>query len=229
MRNGHDVDRAGELPLPDRAAAGQLLAENLEEYRSRPDVIVLALPRGGVPVAAVIADALGARLDLMLVRKLGLPAHRELAMGAIAAGGIRVLNDDVVRMHDVSVATIDAVASTEARELARRDQAYRAGRPWPQLRGQCVILVDDGLATGATMRAAVDAVRQQQAAEIVVAVPVAPADTVRQLAHLADRVVCPFTPEPLYAIGQWYVDFDQTSDEQVLCLLRRAWAREDAR
>lgn len=216
------------LPIPDRVAAGRLLASRLAEFRGRDDVVVLALPRGGVPVAYEIAVALGARLDLMLVRKLGLPGHRELAMGAIASGGIRVLNDDVVRGYGIDAGTLDTVARQEQRELERRDRAYRGERPQPVLAKRCVILVDDGLATGATMHAAIDAVRQQKPAQIVVAVPVAPADTISGLEPLVDRVVCPHTPEPFFAIGQWYRNFDQTSDEQVVSLLHEAWAREGA-
>lgn len=217
----------GGLPIPDRVAAGRMLAARLGAYRGRRDVIVLALPRGGVPVAFEIARALPARLDLMLVRKLGLPSHRELAMGAIAAGGIRVLNEDVVRGYGIAPATLEDVAAQEGRELERRNRAYRGDRPLPVLAGQVVILVDDGLATGATMRAAIAAVRHQRPAEIVVAVPLAPPGTVAELGRLVEHVVCPHTPEPFYAIGQWYVDFDQTRDEEVLALLHEAWRQED--
>lgn len=223
--NGSAASRT-RLPIPDRMAAGRLLADMLSAWRQRPDVIVLALPRGGVPVAYQIAVALGARLDLMLVRKLGLPIHRELAMGAIASGGIRVLNDDVVRGYGIDAVTIDAVAGREMVELERRDRAYRGDRPQPVLHGQCVILVDDGLATGATMHAAIDAVRQQRPAQIIVAVPVAPPDTVAALRLLVDKVVCPHTPEPFNAIGQWYLDFNQTTDEEVVDLLHKAWERQ---
>lgn len=217
-----------QLPLPDRIAAGCLLAELLVAWRHRADLIVLALPRGGVPVACQIAGALGARLDLMLVRKLGLPGHRELAMGAIASGGVRVLNDEVVRSYGIDAASIEEVARREAAELARRDRAYRGDRPQPVLAGQCVILVDDGLATGATMHAAIDAVRQQRPVQIIVAVPVAPPDTIAALRPLVDTVVCPHTPAPFYAIGQWYEDFRQISDDEVVALLRKAWQQEDA-
>ncbi len=207
------------VPIPNRRVAGQALAEALKSYAGRDDVIVLALPRGGVPVAAEVARALGVPLDVMLVRKLGLPGHPELAMGAIASGGVRVMNDDVVRRLSVSPAAIEAVAEAEGRELARRERAYRGERPWPDLKGRCVILVDDGLATGATMHAAIDAVRAQQPACIVVAVPVAPPDTVRTLEALVDEVVCPLQPQSFMAIGQWYQDFTQTSDGEVITLL----------
>ncbi|HHH48449.1 MAG TPA: phosphoribosyltransferase [Gammaproteobacteria bacterium] len=207
------------VPIPNRRVAGQALAEALKSYAGRDDVIVLALPRGGVPVAAEVARALGVPLDVMLVRKLGLPGHPELAMGAIASGGVRVMNDDVVRRLSVSPAAIEAVAEAEGRELARRERVYRGERPWPDLRGRCVILVDDGLATGATMHAAIDAVRAQQPACIVVAVPVAPPDTVRTLEALVDEVVCPLQPQSFMAIGQWYQDFTQTSDDEVITLL----------
>ncbi len=207
------------VPIPNRRVAGQALAEALKSYAGRDDVIVLALPRGGVPVAAEVARALGVPLDVMLVRKLGLPGHPELAMGAIASGGVRVMNDDVARRLSVSPAAIEAVAEAEGRELARRERVYRGERPWPDLRGRCVILVDDGLATGATMHAAIDAVRAQQPACIVVAVPVAPPDTVRTLEALVDEVVCPLQPQSFMAIGQWYQDFTQTSDDEVITLL----------
>ncbi len=207
------------VPIPNRRVAGQALAEALKSYAGRDDVIVLALPRGGVPVAAEVARALGVPLDVMLVRKLGLPGHPELAMGAIASGGVRVMNDDVVRRLSVSPAAIEAVAEAEGRELARRERVYRGERPWPDLRGRCVILVDDGLATGATMHAAIDAVRAQQPACIVVAVPVAPPDTVRTLEALVDEMVCPLQPQSFMAIGQWYQDFTQTSDDEVITLL----------
>ena len=211
------------LPFDDRVAAGQELARALTSYRGRNDLLVLALPRGGVPVAAQIASYLGAALDLMIVRKLGLPGHEELAMGAIASGGIRVLNDDVVRYHRVSAEAIEQVAAGEQRELERREQAYRGDRAHPRLQDQCVLLVDDGLATGATMLAAIQAVRRQQPAAIVVAVPVAPADTIAKLQPLVQDVVCLATPEPFYAIGQCYAQFDQTSDQEVEALLKQAW------
>ncbi len=208
-----------ELPIPDRISAGKALAEALESYSGRDDVIVLGLPRGGVPVAAEIARSLHAPLDVMLVRKLGIPGQPELAMGAIASGGVQVLNEDLVQRLGITGETIDAVVASEQRELERRERAYRGERPWPELADRCVILVDDGLATGATMRAAIDAVRAQKPACLVVAVPVAPPDTVSALEPLVDQVVCLFQPEPFMAIGQWYQDFSQTPDSEVKELL----------
>jgi predicted phosphoribosyltransferase len=215
-----------ELPIPNRAAAGRALAGMLSAYSRRPDVIVLALPRGGVPVAFEIATELDVRLDLMLVRKLGVPGYSELAMGAIASGGIRVLNPDVLLLQHIDAAAIDMVADRESQELQRRDRAYRGDRPAPELSGQQVILVDDGLATGATMQAAVKAVRQQNPARIIVAVPVGAPETVENLRTKVDEVVCPFMPERLIAIGRWYRDFSQTSDGEVLALLHQSWQRE---
>jgi predicted phosphoribosyltransferase len=204
----------------DRTEAGRALAARLRPYAGRPDVVVLALPRGGVPVAAPVAGALDAPLDLFLVRKLGTPGHRELAMGAIASGGVRVLNDDVVRWYSILPAAIDAVAREEEQELVRREAAYREGRDAPPLEGKIVILIDDGLATGSTMMAAVKAVRQRRPARVVVAVPVGARDTCEALTTVADEVVCVRMPEPFSAVGQWYLDFDQTTDEEVRQLLR---------
>ena len=212
-----------ELPVKNRKAAGLALAEALQEYKGRDDVIVLGLPRGGVPVATEVAEALGAELDLMLVRKLGSPGHRELAMGAIASGGSRVMNDDVVRSLNIGEDAIRQVEELERKELQRREQAYRGERPWPVLTGRCVILVDDGLATGATMRVAVDAVRQDAPAHLVVAVPVAPADTVEMLRNQVDDMVCLAVPRHFMAIGYWYVDFSQVSDNEVRDILAKAW------
>lgn len=211
------------VPFSDRTQAGRLLGEALSQYRENHDVIVLALPRGGVPVAFEVVKAINASLDLMLVRKLGTPGQEELAMGAIAWGGVRVLNPDIIGSLGISAQTIDAVANRENRELERRQRAYRGDRPPPQVTGRCAILVDDGLATGATMRSAVKALRQQHPARIVVAVPVAPLDTIDTLRREADEVVCLATPEPFMAIGRWYLDFSQTSDDEVKDLLRRAW------
>jgi putative phosphoribosyl transferase len=213
-----------ELPIENRQVAGQALAEALHAYRDRDDVIVLGLPRGGVPVALEIATALGAPLDLMLVRKLGTPGQEELAMGAIASGGGRVMNEHVVQALGISQQAIERVAERESMELKRREQAYRGKRPWPKLADRCVILVDDGLATGATMRAAVAAVHTQQPARIVVAVPVAPADTIALLREEADEVICLAEPEPFQAIGLWYIDFSQVSDEEVREMLGMAWS-----
>jgi predicted phosphoribosyltransferase len=203
----------------DRREAGRTLAAHLRSYVGRSDVVVLALPRGGVPVAYPVAEALDAPLDLFLVRKLGTPGHRELAMGAIASGGVRVLNDEVVKWHGISPAAIDAVAREEEQELRRREAAYREGHAAVQLAGKVVILIDDGLATGSTMMAAVKAVRQMAPARIVVAVPVGARDTCTALAAIADEVVCVRTPEPFSAVGEWYLNFDQTTDEEVRQLL----------
>lgn len=212
-----------ELPIENRQVAGQALAQALDAYRERDDVLVLALPRGGVPVALEIALALRAPLDLMLVRKLGTPGQEELAMGAIASGGGRVMNEDIVQMLAISPQTIEQVVEQESRELQRRERAYRGDRPWPELANKCVILVDDGLATGATMRASVKAVREQRPARIVVAVPVAPADTIARLRGEADEVICLAEPEPFRAIGLWYVDFSQVSDDEVREMLAVVW------
>lgn len=203
-----------------RKAAGRALATRLRKYAGRPDVLVLALPRGGVPVGFEVAEILGAPLDLFLVRKLGTPGHHELAMGAIAAGGVRVLNDDVVRRYGVTPAAIDAVAEEEQQELDRREAAYRKGRAPVPLEGRVVILIDDGLATGSTMTAAVHAVRRRKPAQVIVAVPVGARETCDDLSAIADEVVCARMPEPFSAVGQWYLDFDQTTDEEVRQLLR---------
>lgn len=205
-----------------RAAAGQLLAGKLASYRNRPDVLVLALPRGGVPVAFEVAQALHIPLDVFLVRKLGLPGQEELAMGAIATGGTRVINEEVVGTLNIPPEVIDTVAVEEQQELNRREADYRDGHPPPDVRGRTVILVDDGLATGSTMRAAVAALRQQDPARIVVAVPVGAPDTCAELESQADEVVCVQMPQPFYAVGAWYEDFAQTSDEEVRELLARA-------
>lgn len=217
--------RSKELPFDNRTQAGRLLGQALLHYAGREDIIVLALPRGGVPVAFEVVKAINAPLDLMLVRKLGTPGQEELAMGAIAPGEVRVLNPDIVHSLRISEEIIEAVAKRERKELDRRQRAYRGDRPPPQVQGHCVILVDDGLATGATMRTAIKAIRQQQPSRIVVAVPVAPADTVQTLREEADEVVCLATPEPFWAIGSWYREFPQTSDEEVKDLLERAWEK----
>jgi putative phosphoribosyl transferase len=212
-----------QLPFKNRIEAGRLLAEELKSYANRTDVLILALPRGGLPVAFEVAQALSAPLDLMLVRKLGVPGQEELAMGAIATGGIKVLSQELVKSLDISDAALEAVISKEKRELERREHTYRGDRPVPEVGNRCVILIDDGLATGATMKAAVLALRQQQPAQIIIGVPVAPPDTVEELRKEADEIICLATPEPFYAIGTWYVDFSQTSDEEVRTLLARAW------
>ena len=206
----------------DRIDAGRILAEELEQYRGRDDVIVLALPRGGVPVGSVIAGHLQVSLDIFLVRKLGFPGHEEFAIGAIASGGVRVLNQSALQMGGVSEEEIDEIAAREEIELERRELEYRGHRPHPKLEGRIVILVDDGLATGSTMRAAVAALRQKSPARIIVAVPVASADACELLSREADEVLCASTPEPFHAVGLWYQDFSQTTDEEVKELLQRA-------
>ena len=205
----------------DRREAGRVLAEKLAAYANRPDVLVLALPRGGVPVAYEVARALGTPLDVFVVRKLGVPGYEELAMGAVATGGVRVLNDQLVERLGVPEHIIDAVAARERRELARRERLYRGGRPPPDVRGRTVILVDDGLATGATMHAAIQALRQQNPARIVIAVPTASPETCEEMKARADDVICAITPEPFHAVGRWYQDFSQTTDEEVAALLAR--------
>ncbi|WP_434702378.1 phosphoribosyltransferase [Pseudomonas sp. Z1-12] len=212
-------------PYADRAAAGQRLIEPLAQYRGQSNAIVLALPRGGVPVAWAVADALGLPLDLILVRKLGVPSHPEVAMGAIASGAIQIRNDDALRAHHVDQAAFDAVLQRERQELARREALYRGSRPPVDLKQQVVLLVDDGLATGASMMAAVRAVRLQNPLAIVVAVPVAPVETAEALRSEVDEFVCPLMPEWMRSVGDWYEDFSQTPDETVVALLDRAWSR----
>jgi len=208
-----------ERMFSDRREAGRELARLLPASLRSDDVVVLALPRGGVPVAFEIAQALGAPLDVFLVRKLGTPGHPELAMGAIASGGIRVLNDEVVEYLNIPRDLIDAVAEREQAELERREAAYRQGRPMPSLRNRTVILVDDGLATGSTMKAAVEAAKHEQPTRVIVAVPVGAPETCRELANRADEVICARMPTPFSAVGQWYRDFTQTTDEEVKNLL----------
>jgi predicted phosphoribosyltransferase len=211
----------------DRTEAGGELAGLLAEYADRPDVIVLALPRGGVPVAYEVARALRAPLDVFLVRKLGVPGHEELAMGAIATGGVRLLNREVVDSLRIHEEVIDGVAAAEQDELERREREYHGDRPPPDVRGRTVILVDDGLATGSTMRTAVAALRRQQPARIVVAVPVAAGSTCADVEAEVDQIICARTPEPFRAVGIWYDDFTQTTDAEVRSLLDRR-ARPDA-
>jgi predicted phosphoribosyltransferase len=206
----------------DRAHAGRQLAAHLSKYAKRPDVLVLALPRGGAPVGYEVAKALYAPLDVFVVRKLGVPGHEELAMGAIASGGVRVLNQEVVQGARIPRDVIERVAEGEARELERRERAYRGNRPPLDPSGKIVILVDDGLATGSTMRAAIRALRQMNPSRIVVGVPIASPQTCNELQDEADEVVCVATPEPFYAVGIWYQDFSQTSDDEVRALLQAA-------
>ncbi len=213
----------------DRTDAGKRLATLLTAYANRPDVLVLALPRGGVPVAFEVARALRAPLDIFLVRKLGAPGQKELAMGAIATGGVRVLNEDVVEYLQIPDNVIDEIAADELQELERREHAYRGNRPAPDVRGKTVILVDDGLATGSTMRAAAAALRQQKPARIIVAVPVSAPQTCDEYRMGVDEIVCDVTPEPFHAVGQWYKDFSQTTDEEVSNLLEQAASWELSR
>jgi predicted phosphoribosyltransferase len=211
-----------ERAFPNRAEAGRQLAEKLVKYSGCDNVIVLGLPRGGVPVAYEVAKRLRAPLDVFIVRKLGVPGFEELAAGAIASGGVRVLNEEVVRAIPYASEAIEAVTARETAELQRREQIYREGRPAPELRDKIVILVDDGLATGATMRAAVKALRQRGAAKIVVTVPVGPPDTCHELSQQADETICLSTPPFFQAVGQYYEDFSQTRDDDVRDLLSRA-------
>lgn len=205
-----------------RATAGRMLATRLQRYAGEGDVLVLALPRGGVPVGFEVAAALKAELDVLIVRKLGVPGHEEFAMGAIASGGAQYLNEDVVRRMGIGPQAVEAVLQAERAELARREKLYRGARPPLKIEGRTVILVDDGMATGASIQAAVTALRSQQPKRIVVAVPVAPADAAQRLADVADEFVCVQTPANFYAVGQFYGDFGQTSDAEVRELLQQA-------
>ena len=206
----------------DRREAGRQLSQHLAAYANRPDVLVLALPRGGVPVAYEVARALHAPLDVFLVRKLGLPGHKEVAMGAVASGGVRVLNSEVVEQLHLPDEVIDTVTRRELQELERRERAYRGDRPFPDVQGKTVILVDDGLATGSTMRAAAESLRQQGPARLIVAVPAGFPQTCAEFRDEVDEVVCAITPEPFYAVGLWYDDFSQTTDDEVRDLLAAA-------
>ncbi len=213
------MPQVSSQPFRDRVEAGELLAAKLAEYGDRDDVVVLALPRGGVPVAREVSRALGVPFDVYVVRKLGVPGHEELAMGAIATGGVRQVNRDVVDALGIPANVIDDVAAREQNELERREREYRGNRAPLPLMNRTVILVDDGLATGSTMRAAVMAVRQQQPARVIVAVPVGAASTCADLATEADDVVCVRTPDPFVAVGLWYRDFTPTTDLEVRTLL----------
>jgi predicted phosphoribosyltransferase len=225
MSSGADTTRSGEKRhvmqrrFRDRRDAGRLLAAQLTAYANRPDVLVLALPRGGVPVGAEVARALRAPLDIFLVRKLGVPGHDELAFGAIATGGVRVLNEQVVRALRIPESVVDAVTVKEQAELARRERLYRGDRPPPDVRGRTVVLVDDGLATGATMLAAIKALKQQGLGRLVVAVPTASPETCDAFRAEVDEIICAVTPESFHAVGQSYDDFSQTTDDEVHDLL----------
>jgi putative phosphoribosyl transferase len=216
MTRRSDVRTAG---YTDRYDAGRQLAEELAAYSGRTDLTILGLPRGGVVTAAAVAERLGAPLDFFCVRKLGVPWHPELAMGAVASGAVRVLNEDVVRQLGIRPDEIDEVSRAELAELARRETAYRGDKPPAPLAGRIVVLVDDGMATGATARAAAVAVRRLDPARVVLAVPVAPAQALRELTDVVDEIVCPLTPDPFEAVGRWYQDFRPTSDAEVRALL----------
>ncbi|CAM3067662.1 phosphoribosyltransferase [Legionella steigerwaltii] len=206
----------------DRNQAGSVLADLLKNYAKRTDVIILALPRGGVPVAYQVATKLSLPLDIFIVRKLGVPGHEELAMGAIASGGIAVFNEEVVQMLHIQQDAIDKIQKSEQEELSRRELVYRGKRPFPELSGKTVILVDDGIATGYTMRAAIAALKQKKPAKIIVAVPVAARSTCDEIAPLVDELICPMRPNNFYAVGLWYNDFAQTTDDEVMELLQRS-------
>lgn len=216
----------------DRREAGKLLAAALKSYQGREDLLVMALPRGGVPVAFEVASALGAPLELLIVRKLGVPGHEELALGAIASGGVRALNQEIIAALGIRLAVVEAVAAREGLELARREELYRGSRPMLPVAGQVVVVIDDGIATGATMRAAVQALRQLGAASVIVATPTSSRDSAQMLRQEADEVICLATPEPYYAVGLWYEQFEQTSDDEVRRLLavavRRGWRADEA-
>ena len=206
----------------DRTDAGQVLARGLQQYKNQPDVLILGLPRGGVPVAYEVARELNAPLDVFVVRKLGVPGHEELGMGAIATGGVRILHEGIVREVGISPETIEAVSAREQAELERRERLYRGDRPAPTIKGRTVVIIDDGLATGSTMKAAIQAVRQQDPRRLIVAVPTAPSETCEQLKGSADEVVCPLTPDPFFAVGGSYADFTQITDEEVRELIASA-------
>ena len=209
-------------PFKDRRDAGKKLAQKLSAYAGRPETLVLALPRGGVPVAYEVAQALSAPLDVFIVRKLGLPGREELAMGAVASGGARVLNGDIIRMLSIPEEVINFVAKRELQELQRREELYRGNRPTPEVRERTILLIDDGLATGASMRAAIAGLRAQHPARIVVAVPAAAPDVCEAFRSEVDEIVCAITPEPFYGVGRWYEDFSQVTDEEVRMLLEEA-------
>jgi putative phosphoribosyl transferase len=208
----------------DRTEAGKQLAEKLLEYRDQPDVLVLALPRGGVPVAFEVAQVLHAPLDVFIVRKLGVPGQEELAFGAIATGGVRVLNQTIIKRFQITPEEVEAVTTVEQDELKRRQRLYRGDRPLPEIRDHTIILVDDGLATGATMHAAVVAIRQQEPARLIVGVPISSPETCAAFQDEVDDIICAVTPEPFYAVGLWYEDFPQVTDAEVHNLLAETYS-----
>jgi putative phosphoribosyl transferase len=220
------IKQGGVMIYRDRSDAGRTLATRLSRFKDRNDVLVLALPRGGVPVAFAVAQALRVPLDIFLVRKLGVPGHEELAMGAIASGDVRVLNDEVIDYLRIPSRVIDYVARSELLELKRRELEYRGGRPTPDVSRKTVIVIDDGLATGSTIRAAAQALRQQNPARIVVAVPVSAPQSCDEYRIGVDEIICAFTPEPFHGVGEWYDDFSQTTDEEVRTLLEQARAQQ---
>lgn len=215
--------KEGEMtPFIDRRDAGRKLARKLSTYAGQPNILVLALPRGGVPVAYEVALALSAPLDVFIVRKLGLPGREELAMGAVASGGVRVLNGDIIRTLSIPDEVIHIVAKRELQELQRREKLYRKDRPSPEVSDRTILLIDDGLATGASMRAAIAGLRAQHPARIVVAIPAAAPDVCEAFRSEVDDIVCAITPEPFYGVGRWYEDFSQVTDEEVRILLEEA-------
>jgi putative phosphoribosyl transferase len=225
MNGTSDLQLHMPRPFRNRREAGRLLATRLRHFANRPDVVILALPRGGVPTAYEVALAVGAPLDVFAVRKLGVPGHEEFAMGAIGSGGAYVLNYDVIDALHIPPAQVDDVTARESKELNRREHLYRDSRPFPKLEGSTVILIDDGVATGASMIVAVKALRQKSPRKIVVAVPVAPPDVCTALRVYADEVICYETPEPFGGVGAWYVDFSQVTDDEVRGLLDEASLR----
>lgn len=210
----------------DRYRAGKILARELQGYVNQSDTLVLALPRGGVPVAYEVALALSLPLDVFMVRKLGVPGHEELAMGAISTGGYRVFNQDIIESLGISKSTIEAAIAEQQQELQRRERVYRGSHPVPEIKGKTIILVDDGIATGATIRVALKALQHQNPTKLIVAVPVASPNTCDELAEMADEVICPLQPEDLRAVGVWYRDFSQTTDKEVIDLLEKANRRK---
>ncbi len=213
----------------DRQHAGKILATHLKKYAGKEDVIVLALPRGGVPVAYEIASSLSIPLDVFIVRKLGVPGHEELAMGALASGGVVLLNEELINYLKISKPSIDQVIESEKNELSRREQLYHVNEEAPVLKDKTILLVDDGIATGSTMQAAILALRQQKPAQIIVAVPVAAQDTYKDISKLVDKIVCPLTPVNFYAVGLWYKNFSQTSDSEVCELLKKAYQERNTK